>query len=204
MPRLPRCAFLLVFLFIPVFPAGAATVSFSLLPDPWVVDSEFDLQVNLTNCSGCGNSYLRGVFYSSGTNYFGLTQNQLGEWVGTSSDKTKYFEILKEDLIAGSWSGRIKFKADSISEYFSGPGHYNFKIGRYTSASGSASRSATSSANIALLTPTLFVLIPTPTPTPVSTVTPTPEIDKPSSKFLLKFPKLPRLPILASIYLFFA
>lgn len=176
MPRLPRCALFLVALLIPVLPAAAATVSFSSPPNPVLIDTEFSLQVNLSECTGCGNSYLRGVFYPSGTNYFGLTQNQLGEWVGTVADKTKYFQILKTDLISGTWSGQIKFRADSTASDYSGPGTYNFKIGRYTSASGSASWSAAIPVTLAI--PTAVPPAPTPTslPTPTEIPPPTPTL----------------------------
>lgn len=204
MPRLLRCALLLVFLTIPVFPAGAATVTFSPLPESLEIDKEFSLQVNLIDCTGCGNSYLRGVFSQSGTNYFGQTQNNSDEWVGVESDKTRYFQILKEDLISGAWSGQIKFRPNSDSSFYTGPGTYIFKIGRYTSSSGSASWSATASAQIVLSLP----VTPTPTETPEPTPTPTaipsivpdptptsaPAPDKPRFKFLPKFPRFPAVP----------
>ena len=110
------------------------------------------------------------VFYSSGTKYFGYTQNNTGDWINTTDDKTLYFHILPEDTIESSWSGKLKVKADLNSSYYGGPGEYNFKIGRYTSAKSSASWSS----DIA----TISIIAPTPTPTeettPTSTLTSTP------------------------------
>lgn len=127
-----------VFLFILAKPVSALTISISNLPT--AIDRNQETEVDLYfSCAGCGDfSYIRSVFYPSGTNYFGFTQNNGGSWVGTVSDRSQYFIIAKTDLIDASWSGKIKVKPDSNDSAYIGPGEYLFKVGRYTSASDSS------------------------------------------------------------------
>lgn len=135
-------------------------------------------------CSGCGDSYFRGVFYPSGTNYFGQTQNNLGEWIGTDPDRGHYFKVAKEELVQASWSGQVKIKPVSDSA-FSGTGEYFFKLGRYTS-SGDSSADWSNELAVRIVGPTPSptqaptkeptsapINSPTPTKSPIPTSTPT-------------------------------
>ncbi len=145
------------FLFLFRGDAFALSLSFDGAPNEINGETEFSANVFL-DCAKCGVSYLRGVFFYPETShvYSGFTKNKSGEWVSSGDDKTQFFKVEE-----GRHSGQLKFKFDlqkPAREYF-------FKIGRYTSASSSATWSSnTSSINI---------LTPTPTPSPNQT-TPTP------------------------------
>jgi hypothetical protein len=166
MPRLPTWCIVFTAFIFPVS-VSALTINFSSPPDPITVGVDVPLQVTLT-CSGCNFSYLRGAFAPSATSsaYFGLTENRLGEWIGTSTDKTKYFSVLASDLVGSTWSGQIKFKVTDLPA--SQAGQYYFKIGRYTSASSSATWSDPVPVNLVYSTPT-----PTVESTPIPTIEPT-------------------------------
>lgn len=156
-----------------VSPSLAVTVNISTPSASIDQSQDLNLDVSLT-CSNCGDSYLRGVFFETSDNYFGLTQNNSGDWVGTSSDRTKYFKVAKEELINNSWNGKLSFKIDIDNPYYKGSGNYSVKIGRYTSSSGS-SATWSDSYFISVVGPTPTpTSTPTPTPTPTSTPTPTP------------------------------
>lgn len=144
----------------------AASVSMTA---PSTIDQTQEMSVNVSlSCSGCSDSYLRGVFYPSGTNYFGFTQDNSGSWSNQSgSNCTTFFKVAKEDLQSGNWSGAIKVKIDSDNSYYSGPGNYYFKVGRYTASCSSPTWS--SEASIVVLGPS-----PTPTHSPTPTNAPTP------------------------------
>lgn len=117
----------------------AATLSIQNTPSSVNQSDEFSVDVSL-GCSGCADSYLRGVFYDSGTSYFGYTQDNSGNFSNApGSNCTTFFKIAQSDLVSGSWSGKIKFKPDSSSAYFKGSGEYSFKVGRYTSSCSSPS-----------------------------------------------------------------
>jgi len=164
---------------ISVTPVLALTLTFSHPSSTIDEDSEFAIDIQLS-CQNCGDSYLRGVFYSSGTNYFGLTQNNAGEWLSTSSDKTRYFKVGESEIIDSSWSGRLNIKPDISDSAYLGPGIYFFKVGRYTS-SGSVTWSEP--ATLAISGPTATpTRVPTsrPAPSPTATPRPTPST-KPSS-----------------------
>ena len=152
-----------------LFPASALAITLTFSDVPTSIDRDQELAVDVVmDCNGCKDSYLRGVFYKSGTNYFGLTQNNSGNWIATSSDKTQYFHIE-----TASFSGQLKVKPDSADSKYEGPGEYQFKIGRYTSSNSSATWADPVVVNItgpALPSPT-----PTPTLTSKPTSTPTPK-----------------------------
>ncbi len=144
---------------------------------------EFKLNINFS-CSSCGDSYLRGVFYPSGTSYFGYTQDNNGIWSNApGSNCTSFFKIAQTDLDYGSsWSGEIKFKPDPQSSYYTGPGEYSFKVGRYSSSCSSPLWST--EATVAItgpaptpvsdFTPSTSLPSHTPTPTPTLTSSPLP------------------------------
>ena len=147
----------------------AVTVSVSNLPT--TIDQLQETEVDITlSCSGCGDSYFRSVFYPSGSNYFGFTQDNLGSWIGSVSDRTQYFKVAKTDLVEGIWNGKLRTKPDSADPIYTGPGNYFFKVGRYTSASDS-SADWSDEFTVAITGPTPT---PTPTPTLIPTSTPTP------------------------------
>lgn len=153
--------FLLAFL---LFPPIALAASLSITNAPSVVDQfqEFEIDVSLS-CSGCGDSFLRGVFYPSGTNYFGYTYDNSGNWSNASgSNCTTFFKVAQSDLEGGAWNGKIKVKTDIDSSYYKGPDEYFFKVGRYTSSCGSPIWSSEA---------TLIITGPSPTPTLVPTIT---------------------------------
>ena len=148
----------------------AATQVLSTDNIPLTIDQsqEFDVGIIFT-CSNCTtDSYLRGVFYPSGSSYFGYTQDNNGNWSNAAGGNcTTYFKIAQTDLSKdGTWSGKLKVKPDKESTYYNGPGEYLFKVGRYTPSCSSASVWSTES--------TIAITGPTPTPTPAPTNTPTP------------------------------
>lgn len=160
---------LLIFTSLIFTPSVLAAQSLSITNIPSTIDrsQEFSINASLV-CSGCSDSYLRGVFYPSGTSYFGYTQDNNGNWSNApGSGCTTYFKIAQSDLQGGSWSGVLKFKPDKDSPYYNGPGEYLFKVGRYTSSCSSPSVWSTET-TIAITGPT-----PTPTPSPISTPIPT-------------------------------
>lgn len=144
---------------------GAMSISISNLPTE--INHGQETEVDLFfSCSGCGDySYMRGVFYPSGTNYFGFTQNNQGSWIGTENDRALYFSIAKTDLVEASWSGKLKVKANSDDTAFVGIGEYLFKVGRYTSSNDS---SADWSNELSVK-----IIGPTPAPTQAPTTAPT-------------------------------
>lgn len=150
-------------------PVIATTITISNVPSSIDQSQDVGIDVGLV-CSGCGDSYLRGVFYPSGINYFGFTQNNFGSWISTTSDKTQYYKVGQSDLSQGNWNGTIQVKPDSSDSVYTGPGNYLFKVGRYTSA-GDSSAEWSNEIAVAITGPTNT---PTPTITPTSTPTSTP------------------------------
>lgn len=137
MKRLVLLIFFLFFLFCQG--VSAATLNIQNAPATINESDEFSVDVSLA-CSGCSDSYLRGVLYDNGTSYFGYTQDNSGNFSNaTGSNCTTFFKISQADLVAGSWSGKIKFKPDPNSSNYKGSGEYSFKVGRYTSSCSSPS-----------------------------------------------------------------
>jgi hypothetical protein len=155
-------------------PLVFASQSISLSDVPVTIDEKSEMQVNvLFSCPGCGDSYIRGVFYPSGSSYFGYTKGNNGEWSNAPGSNCKtYFAILQSDLSKeGTWSGVINVKPDTEHAYYNGPGEYTFKVGRYTSACGSPSTGGWSAESIIAITGPTHT--PTPIPTTVAENTPT-------------------------------
>jgi len=149
-----------------LFPSSVVAVSLTVSGIPSEINFGQEMEVNLLfDCSGCNDSYIRGVFYPNGTNYFGYTQNNSGAWIGTEANRLLYFSILKTDLVESSWSGKLKVKPDPNDSAFNGTGEYLFKLGRYTSANDS---SADWSNELSLR-----IIGPTPAPTQAPTNPPT-------------------------------
>lgn len=152
--------------FIHSFVFAATSISFS--NNPQTIDQSQDFSVDvLLLCPGCtSDSYIRGVFYPSGTSYFGYTQNNAGTWVNAAGGScTEYFKITASELVEGSWSGKIKVKPDIESFYYNNPGDYLFKVGRYTGGCGSPTWSTET---------TITIIGPTNSPTPTTASTPVP------------------------------
>jgi len=143
----------------------AITLSLKDYPASIQSEAEFNFTAGL-ECSKCGDSYLRAVFFPSGSNYFGFTQNHLGEWVATTSDKTQYFLVNSDQVQSGTWSGQIRAKPDIDSSDYHGPGEYSFKLIRYT-ASGSKS-AETDPVTIQILGPTITPVPPSNSPKPTN------------------------------------
>jgi hypothetical protein len=147
-----------------VVPVFAAT-SVSVVQIPASVDERGQVEIDVALvCAGCGDSYLRGVFYPEGTKYFGFTQNKSGMFTNAAASKcTEYFKIASSDLIEGTWSGKLVIQPDRQSSFYAGPGEYFFKVGRYTGSCGSPTWSSE-----------VTIAITGPTPTPTATLTPSP------------------------------
>jgi hypothetical protein len=165
---------LFLFVWVILFPKviiSASSISTGSVPSSIVADQELTVDVVLT-CSGCGSSYIRGVFFypDSSTSYFGYTKNNSGEWVNLSGSPSSYFKVE-----SGSWNGQMKFKFDSDKP----AGDYYFKVGRYTASGTSFSQS--SDVTLIAVAGSSPSLISTPGPTaspvtetPALTQTPTP------------------------------
>lgn len=160
-----------------------AATSISVSGTPSTLDYQTDFTANISlNCAGCSDSYLRGVFYPSGTSYFGFTQDNLGNWNNSpAASCTSYFKVAQADLLSGTWSGTLKFKPDSDSSYYNGPGEYLFKVGRYTASCGSPTWSGEVTIAITGPTPTPSSSTstsssPSPSPSPSLNTSPKPSV----------------------------
>lgn len=170
MVRTINVLLVLIFVWL-VFPSKLYAMSISVSDLPLTIDQSDEIEISLFfSCSGCGDSFIRAVFFPSGVSYFGLTQNNNGDWVGSENDRSKYFKIAKTELIDASWSGKLRIKLDLADSSYQGPGEYLFKVGRYTSSSDSSAEWS-DSYSIRIIGPTST---PTPTPTQTPTITPTP------------------------------
>jgi hypothetical protein len=173
--KIKRIALIIyLFLFLSLLcPGGVSAATQVLSTDnvPLAIDQSQEFNVDITfSCSSCTtDSYLRGVFYPSGTSYFGYTQDNNGNWSNAAGGNcTTYFKIAQTDMgKEGTWSGTLKVKPDVENPYYGGPGEYLFKVGRYTPSCSSASVWSTEE-TIAITGPT-----PTPTSAPTSTSVPT-------------------------------
>lgn len=162
--KLIRLGLLIIFFVLFVPSVSAVSLTFGSFPSS--IDQNQEVAVSFTlACDGCSDSYFRGVFYKSGSNYFGLTKNNSGAWIGTSTDKTQYFKMSSEELVASSGSGTLTIKPDIQDPFFEGLGSYMFKMVRYTSGG-----STTWADPVAV---TITGPSPTPSNTPTPTTTPT-------------------------------
>jgi hypothetical protein len=154
------------FYFIVLASSVFAATSISIANAPSSLDQNSEMEIDITFvCNGCSDSYIRGVFYPSGTSYFGFTQNKEGIWTNASGSKCmEYYKIAQSDLVEGSWSGKLKLKPDLASSFYIGPGEYFLKVGRYTSSCGSPTWSGET---------TMIIMGPSPTYTPTQTPIPT-------------------------------
>jgi hypothetical protein len=162
--------FVIIYLiFVSDILASGFTISIISVPSDLNLDQEGEVNLNFAGDQkyyANKSYYFRLGFSSEGsTNYFGLTQNNVGNWIGNTDDKTSYFQF--QTSAEATWSGVIKIKNDLSSPYFLNTDSYQLRAGRYTSASdGSADWSDPVWIN--LIGPT-----PTETPLPTNTATPT-------------------------------
>ncbi len=152
-----------------LIPASALAMVISLNGFPLSVNFDQEIPVTVSlSCSGCSDSYLRVVFFPTGTNYFGFTKNNTGNWISTTADKTQYFRVSADETKAGTWSGTLNSKLDSEDSAYSGPGSYFLKVIRYTAGGSKSGETETVEISVTGPSPTL-----TPVPTPLPTPTPT-------------------------------
>ena len=124
---------LLAFLFL-AKPALAVTVTIANVP-PTVTDQPFEFNVSVGGANA-GTNYIRANFSQVGTfNYFGYTYN--GTTFVNSSTCPDYLAVTIDS--SGNWSGTVQAKIDTTSNFYSGPGTYNFKVRRYTQSCSSSS-----------------------------------------------------------------
>jgi hypothetical protein len=140
----------------------AVTLNLDSIPSSITAEQEFTSNLTI-NCEKCSDSYFRGVFFSTGSNYFGFTRNTDGIWVASTSDKTLFFKVNADQVQSGTWSGQLKFKPEIENKNYAGPGQYSFKVIRYTSSGNKSSESQVLS--IAILGPTNTPIPPTVKPT---------------------------------------
>ena len=115
---------LLILLFFLPSKSHATTLSIENLPSSIDESEEFEVRLTLS-CSGCSDSYLRGVFYPSGTSYFGYTQDNSGNWSNSSASGCQtYYKVAQSDLAEGNWSGALKVKLDKENSYCNFPRPY--------------------------------------------------------------------------------
>lgn len=156
---------------------AATSQSMTIQHAPTTLDQGGEAEISvLFSCPTCTtDSFLRAVFYVSGTSYFGYTQKNDGTWVNVPGGScTQYYKILPSDMSQeGTWSGVLKVKPDIQNAYYQGPGEYLLKIGRYTPSCSSASIWS-NDVTVAITGPTATpTVVNTPTSAPTSTNSPT-------------------------------
>ncbi len=192
-----------VFFLLSFSPIRAAiTLTFTGCPASADLNSQFPVEISLSCPAGCGDSYLRAVFYTpKSTNYFGFTKNNGGEWINSpGSLATRYFHLAPIDKSSPVASLSLDVKPDPSDKYFSGPGDYFFKVGRYTSDNSPALWSDPVAISLSGPPPTVTP-VPTATPVPVpkttsTSVPPTPRITpQPTAKPTLRPTLTPFFPV---------
>lgn len=147
----------------PFFAAAPSITSFPTTVD---LDSSFNIVATMSGLTNNAIYRLRIVFAPSGTfNYFGSTWNGTSWYNGTPSPITysNFFTATMDGT--GAWGGTLQGKVESDdSNFTTGGGTYDVKVGRYTQTGSTATWS-----NIVAVT----LNVP-PTPTPTNTPTPTP------------------------------
>lgn len=155
-------AFAAIFLFSSETIFAAMSLTFSGAPASVFEEEPFEIDVSLINAPTNRTYYLRAAFYQEGKNrYFGYTCNQENNWHNSPSEHKKFLQITTSE--EGSWSGKLKAKADLEASSFKGGGDYGFKIGRYTEGGSGPTWSATT---------TVIVINISPSSSPVSSEEP--------------------------------
>jgi hypothetical protein len=110
------------------------------VPDTVEADQVFEFDATFTGEKKYYASttyYFRAVFFPlETTNYFGFIENNSGGWGNNYNDKTTLYSFTTDE--EGSFSGKLRAKADITDSAFSGPNEYGFKLGRYTEKGTSA------------------------------------------------------------------
>ncbi|MEO8581283.1 MAG: lamin tail domain-containing protein [Patescibacteria group bacterium] len=165
--------YVFLLLFFPAAAFAKIELTYSAPPAETDVDHPFTLDVTLSGADQTAEYYIRGVFYKQNTTqYFGLTQNNDGNWQTDTNLVTQFYKI------TGNGTNTITFKPDTHSSDLIPNTSYFFKVGRYTPG-GSLTWSEQTPAVVflsAAITPTPFVTVavnPSPTPSTPPVVTPT-------------------------------
>jgi len=146
--------------------ADATTLVVSEVPGEIDAEIGFEVKVDFLTSSKNTTYYLAGVFYKTkGSNLFGLTE-VAGEWIPLSASPISFFPMTTSE--EGSFSGKLRVKADVNDEGFDGEGIYSLRIDRFTCKSDNPAESS-NVVEIKLKHP------PPPTPTPLPTPQPTPK-----------------------------
>jgi hypothetical protein len=148
-------------------PAFAAAPVISSYPTGTLsLDVSFTITATMSGLSKNAIYRLRVAIAQPGTsNYFGSTYDGSSWHMGSITDGN-FFNITTDEN--GAWGGDIQGKINpDDSNFTTGSGTYDLKIGRYTQTGTTATWSDPVSVSI-VVPPT-----PTPTPTPSPTLTPT-------------------------------
>lgn len=124
-------AMVVILLAFSVHPAKATIQTSSSLIQPYQVFDSLDntVTVSISGATSSTVSYLRPVFYTSGTsNYFGCVKTTCGTYY-CGTDPTKY------PSITGNGSYTMTIRSDTSSSGFTGSGTYQFKVRRCTASS---------------------------------------------------------------------
>jgi len=161
-------AFLAIFLFFSGKIFAAMSLTFSDAPASVFEGEAFEINVSLVSAPANRTYYFRAAFYEEGkTQYFGYTYNHEGDWHNSPSEHKKFLQITTSE--EGSWSGKLKAKADLGASAFKGARSYGFKIGRYTEGGSGPSWSNTTTTIIINISPS-----PSPSPSLESSPSPAP------------------------------
>jgi hypothetical protein len=148
---------------------ASAPIVISYPTETLSLDTSFIVTATMSGLSKKAIYRLRVAIAQSGTsNYFGSTYDGSVWHKGSLTDEN-FLSITTDEN--GAWGGDIQGKIDSDdSNFTTGSGTYDLKIGRYTQTGSTATWSDPVSISIVVPpTPT-----PTNTPTPTPTLTPTP------------------------------
>lgn len=145
----------------------ATTLSVSGQPEHIEASTPFEVDVSFSGSkSGCGNKsyYLVGLFSKSGNDLFGFTASSSGAWIDrTQPPQQAYMFTASEE---GSWSGKLRVKANIDDDGFTGAGTYQFRVDRFTST---GTTKAESSNTVSIFLDYVPPATPTPTPSPQAT-----------------------------------
>lgn len=126
-----------------LFPAQVEAAISIVRVDPIEITSEnqeIKLFVTATNLSA-GTQYLQAAFTKVGqANYFGYTQNSLGNWIKYDSSPDLPI-LLPFEPLSGEWNGEVNAKIDPADSGFTGSGDYLVKLLKYISTTGTSSNS---------------------------------------------------------------
>lgn len=170
--KLPSILITVLCLFLFIADTMAMEIEILNYPDKLEADEPFDIDVKISNATG-NASWLRAVFVAQDFDrgYFGYILSNDGEtWGNSASDTDSLFHIdTSEDK---DWEGKLTIKADIDHRYYTGPGKYTFRLGRYTQGGSNTAWSNEVEIEIKYQPPPSPTPTPRPSPTPRSTPTP--------------------------------